>query len=435
MSIGYMSEKTGIDVLVIGGGAAGMMACLQAASFGARTVLLEKNEKLGKKIYITGKGRCNVTNTAENDEFFRQIPRNPKFLYSALSGFGKEELLAILSENGTQTKIERGGRVFPVSDRASDVTRALTRAIERADARIWLQSPVVSVSPENGQIAVQLRSGERLTAAACVVATGGISYPSTGSTGDGYRFAEETGHCLVNPRGALVPLVADAEWPKLLQGISLKNVRLSAWMKKKKLYDELGEMLFTHFGYSGPLILECSSHLPDELSDVKLFLDMKPGLDTEQVEARILREVAGMPRRQLASLLQTMLPQRMAPLFAELCGLDPHLPAGSLDRSGRRRLTEAFKALPLPLLEFRPVEEAIVTRGGVSVRDVAPNTMMSRHCPGLFFAGEVLDVDAHTGGFNLQIAFSTGALAGKNAASYSMTLRGETVQESGKASV
>ena len=413
-----MSEKTGIDVIVIGGGAAGMMACLTAAAAGARTLLLEKNEKTGKKIYITGKGRCNVTNTAEGEEFFRQIPRNAKFLYSALSEFGRDELLAILSENGTETKVERGGRVFPVSDRASDVTRALTRALSRAGAGIRLNTPVLSVCPENGGFSVRLNHGETLHAAACVVATGGISYPSTGSTGDGYRFAGETSHEIVPPRGALVPLTTDAAWPALLQGLSLRNVRLIARQGKRVLYDGLGEMLFTHFGYSGPLILECSSHMPDDLRDAALYLDLKPGLDEKQVDARLVREIAEAKNRQLSSLLRTMLPLRFAPVFAELCGLDPHMPAAFLDREGRRRLASAFKALPLPLRGYRPVEEAIVTRGGVSVKDVAPNTMMSRRCPGLFFAGEVLDVDAHTGGFNLQIAFSTGALAGRCAAGY-----------------
>lgn len=420
MSIGCTWEKTGIDVLVIGGGAAGIMAGLQSASAGARTLLLEKNEKLGKKIYITGKGRCNVTNTADGEDFFRQVPRNAKFLYPALSNFGREELLRLLAENGTDTKTERGGRVFPVSDRASDVTRALERALARAGGEVRLHARVVSLQKENGAFLARLADGHRLCAAACVVATGGISYPLTGSTGDGYRFAREAGHTIVPTRGALVPLVSGAEWPARLQGLSLKNVRLSARQGKKKLFDEMGEMLFTHFGYSGPLILTCSSHLPEDLSGVELALNLKPGMDAQQLDARILREIAEAPRSQLLSLLQTMLPRRMAPVFAELCGLDARMPAGRLNRAERRAITEAFQALPLPLSGFRPAEEAIITRGGVSVQEVLPGAMMSRRCPGLFFAGEVLDVDAHTGGFNLQIAFSTGALAGKCAAAYAM---------------
>ena len=415
-----MSGKTVTDVLVIGGGAAGMMASLTAAAAGARTLLLERNEKTGKKIYITGKGRCNVTNTAEGEEFFRQVPRNAKFLYSALSAFNRNDLLALLSANGTETKVERGGRVFPVSDRASDVTRALNCALSRAGVEVRLNTRVLSIKPENDRIAVLLDGGERIYVRSCVVATGGISYSSTGSTGDGYRFATETGHVILPPRGALVPLVSAAEWPRRLQGLSLKNVRLSVRKGKKTLYDELGEMLFTHFGYSGPLILECSSHLPEDLKNVELYLDLKPALDAKQVDARLLREIAAAQKKQLSSVLQTMLPQRFATVFAEICGLDPHMPVSMLTRTDRLRLADAFKALPLPLAGYRPVQEAIVTRGGVSVKDVAPSTMMSRRCPGLFFAGEVLDVDAHTGGFNLQIAFSTGALAGKSAAEYAL---------------
>ena len=415
-----MSEKTEIDVLVIGGGAAGMMASIAASSIGARTVLLEKNEKLGKKIYITGKGRCNVTNTAEGEDFFQQIPRNAKFLYSALSTFSQGDLLRILSENGTETKIERGGRVFPVSDRASDVTRALSRKITRAGAHVLLNARVISICPEDEGFAVQLHDGRILHALTCVLATGGVSYPSTGSTGDGYRFAKETGHDIIPPRGALVPLVSGSTWPQKLQGLSLKNVRLSAWQGKKRLYSELGEMLFTHFGYSGPLILECSSHLPDDLADIELRLDLKPGLNEKQVDLRLIREVSVAQRRQLLSILQTMLPQRFASIFAELCGLDPHMPATALCREDRQQISKAFKELLLPISGFRPAEEAIVTRGGVSIKDIAPSTMMSRRCPGLFFAGEMLDVDAHTGGFNLQIAFSTGALAGKSAAEYAL---------------
>ena len=420
MNTESMWDATGTDVLVVGGGPAGMMAAIRAAESGARVLLLERNEKTGKKLYITGKGRCNVTNTAEGEAFLREVPRNGKFLYAALRAFGRDDLLALLSEYGTETKVERGGRVFPVSDRASDVTRALLRAMDAAGVRVRLNARVRSVRAGEDGVSAVLESGERLSARALVVATGGVSYPATGSTGDGYRFARENGHATEPTRGSLVPLLSDAPWPRLLQGLSLRNVRLSAYLGKKQIYSALGEMLFAHFGFSGPLILEVSSHLPENPADARILLDLKPGMTEEEVDARLTREIAAAGRRRLSSVLQTMLPQRFAPVFAGLSGLDAETPAASVTREARRRMTERFKALPLPVSGYGPVEEAVVTRGGVSVREVDPKTMMSRLRPGLFFAGEVLDVDAHTGGFNLQIAFSTGAAAGRGAAAYAL---------------
>ena len=418
MSTGSMLEKTRLDVIVIGGGAAGMMAALQAAWAGAQVTLLEKNEKLGKKIYITGKGRCNVTNACDAEDFFRQVPRNGKFLNAAVRQFTHEDVTSLLSMLGTETKVERGNRVFPVSDKASDVTRAFARGMKDAGVQVALNTAVSGVRREDGGFAVALAGGGALHAKAVVIATGGLSYPSTGSTGDGYAFAKENGHTVTPLSGSLVGLTMAEKWPGLLMGLSLKNVRVSAQLGKRKIYDELGEMLFTHFGVSGPLIIELSSHMPEDFSGVQVTLDMKPGLTPEQVDLRLQREFAENVRKQLSSVLVTLMPARMGPVFAQLCGLSPEQPINQITREQRAAIAKNLKALPLPVTGTRPIEEAIVTRGGVEVREVNPGTMMSKLAPGLFFAGEVLDVDAHTGGFNLQIAFSTGALAGRSAAAY-----------------
>ncbi|MBQ2833925.1 MAG: NAD(P)/FAD-dependent oxidoreductase [Clostridia bacterium] len=413
-----MLEKTRLDVIVVGGGAAGMMAALQAAWAGAKVLLLEKNEKLGKKIYITGKGRCNVTNVADTEDFFRQVPRNAKFLNAAVRQFDHDDVTSLLSMLGTETKVERGGRVFPVSDKASDVTRAFARGMKDAGVQVELNTAVSHIRKEEGGFAVDLAQGGTLHAKAVVVATGGMSYPSTGSTGDGYAFARENGHTVTPLSGSLVGLTMDEKWPTLLQGLSLKNVRVCAQMGKKKIYDELGEMLFTHFGVSGPLIIELSSHMPEDFSSVSVTLDMKPGLTAEQVDQRLQREFAENVRKQLSSVLVTLMPARMGPVFASLCSLSPEQPINQITREQRMVIGRMLKALPLHVVGTRPISEAIVTRGGVAVREIAPGTMMSKAAEGLFFAGEVLDVDAHTGGFNLQIAFSTGALAGRSAAAY-----------------
>jgi len=415
-----MLAKTRLDVIVIGGGAAGMMAALQAAWAGAQVVLLEKNEKLGKKIYITGKGRCNVTNACDLEDFFRQVPRNAKFLNAAVRQFGYEDVTSLLEMLGTPTKVERGNRVFPESDKASDVTRAFARGMKDAGVQVELNTGVKAVIKEEGGFAVTLERGGTLHAKSVIVATGGLSYPSTGSTGDGYAFAKDNGHTITPLCGSLVGLTIDEKWPKLLMGLSLKNVRINAQMGKKKIYDELGEMLFTHFGVSGPLIIELSSHMPEDFSGVQVYLDMKPGMTAEQVDLRLQREFQENVRKQLSSVLVTLMPARMGPVFAELCSLSPEQPINQITREQRQTIARNLKALPLRIAGTRPIEEAIVTRGGVEVKEINPSTMMSKLAAGLFFAGEVLDVDAHTGGFNLQIAFSTGALAGRSAAAYAM---------------
>ena len=318
---------------------------------------------------------------------------------------------------GMPTKVERGGRVFPVSDKASDVTRALARGMKDAGVQVCLNTEVARVARgEDGLLAVRLAQGGTLLSPCVIVATGGVSYPSTGSTGDGYRFARDNGHTVTPLRASLVGLTMEEKWPTLLQGLSLKNVRVSARVGKKKIFDELGEMLFTHFGVSGPLILSLSGHLPEDFSQAAVTLDMKPALTDEQVDLRLQREFAQNARKQLSSVFVELMPARMGPVFATLCGLSADAPVSQITREQRQTIGHMLKALPLRVTGTRPIEEAIVTRGGVDVTEITPGTMMSRKTEGLYFAGEVLDVDAHTGGFNLQIAFSTGALAGKSAA-------------------
>lgn len=405
------------DILVIGGGASGMMAAIHAARAGASVILLECNEKLGKKIYITGKGRCNVTNDCTQDEFLAQVAHNPRFLYSALSFFSPRDMIALLEGAGCPTVVQRGRRVFPATEKASDVTRALTGLLSSLGVRIRLNAQVSSLLLNEGRVeGVRLQSGETLTADAVIVATGGKSYPLTGSTGDGYRLAAEAGHTVLPAVPVLSALESDAEWPRELQGLSLKNVTLTLSRGKKVLYSELGEMLFTHFGYSGPLILEASCHLPEPVSDASMTLDLKPGLNREQLDARLRRDFEAAGKKQLKNVLPALLPARLAELFPTLCGLSPELICNQITAVQRDALLNALKRLPLPIKGLRPLAEAIVTRGGVSVREVNPGTLESKLCSGLYFAGELLDVDAHTGGYNLQIAFSTGALAGDSAA-------------------
>ena len=405
------------EILVIGGGAAGMAASIFAARSGASVTLLEKNEKLGKKVYITGKGRCNLTNDCDRDTFLGQVPRNPRFLYAALSFFPPQAMMSLLEEAGCPVTVQRGRRVFPASEKASDVTRALSSLMRAAGVRVRLNTAVRSLETDDGRIsAVRTEAGERIPADAVIVCTGGLSYPSTGSTGDGYRFAAEAGHTVLPASPVLVGLETAESWPRSLQGLSLKNVTLSLVRGKKVLYEELGEMLFTHFGVSGPLVLEASCHLPEDLSGVSLRLDLKPGLTPEQLDARLLRDFAASGRKELRTELNTLLPASLAACFPRLCSLPEGLHCSQVTAEQRRRLGERLKALPMTILRPRPIAEAVVTRGGVSVREVDPAAMRSRLWPNLYFAGEVLDVDAHTGGYNLQIAWATGALAGRSAA-------------------
>lgn len=405
------------EILVAGGGAAGMMAALFAARAGASVTLLERNEKLGKKIYITGKGRCNLTNDCSLEEFLRQVPRNPRFLYGALNRFGPQDMMALMEEAGCPVEVQRGQRVFPRSEKASDVIRALARLMEQAGVRVRLHSRIQSLIVQEGRAAgVVLENGERLEADAVILALGGQSYPMTGSTGDGYALAREAGHHVLPPEAVLSALETVEDWPRALQGLALKNVRLTLRSGRKTLYTELGEMLFTHFGISGPLVLEMSCHLPAELAQAQVTLDLKPGLTPEQLDLRLQRDFAAQPRKQLQNVLPGLLPLRLSALFPDLAGVSGERICGQITRGEREHLGAALKALPITLRARRPLAEAIVTRGGVDVKEIQPATMESKLLPGLYFAGEMIDVDAHTGGFNLQIAFSTGALAGSSAA-------------------
>ena len=409
------------DCVVIGGGASGMMAALFAAREGARVRLLERNEKLGKKIYITGKGRCNVTNTADRDAFMRQIMRNPRFCYAALSKLDNTGLMALIEEQGVPLKVERGGRVFPVSDHASDITKALERAMLQAGVtvRLGARAAGLDLDAEGAVAGVRLENGERVPAGAVVVATGGQSYPSTGSTGDGWRFAEETGHAVRPPRPSLTGVETEESWPASLSGLTLKNVALTArGTGKKPLYHEQGELLMTHFGLSGPLALTLSSVLDGDGRGTKLAIDLKPALTEETLDQRLRRDLAENGRRRLATVMDGLAPHALGLTILDLCGLDPAAPAGSLGGAGRRAILTSLKGLPLTVKGLRGLDEAVVTRGGVDVKDIDPSTMASRRVRGLYFAGETVDIDALTGGFNLQLAFSTGALAGRSAARY-----------------
>lgn len=402
-------------VAVIGGGPAGMLAAAMAAERGYVVTLFEKNEKLGKKLFITGKGRCNITNAAEPDAFFKNIPRNPKFLYSALYGYTNEDVIALLGRLGVPTKTERGGRVFPASDKSSDVIRAFASYVKQAGAAVRLNTQVDSATQADGGGFLLNVGGEALFFDALIIATGGVSYPSTGSTGDGYRFAHVFGHTVTEIQPALIPLETEEEWPKTLSGLSLRNVILRAYNKKGKLaFEELGEMLFTHFGVSGPLVLSASSFLPGNPAGAKLSIDLKPGLTPEELDRRLLRDFEGNIRRRFANALDALLPQRLIPIVVAQSGISGETPVHQVTREQRQGFVALLKALPLTVKRALPVEQAIITRGGVSVKEINPSTMESKLVPGLYFAGEVIDVDACTGGYNLQIACSTGALAGRS---------------------
>lgn len=409
------------NVVIIGGGAAGLSAALFASRAGARVTLLEKNEKFGKKLYITGKGRCNICNACDTETFLRNVQRNPRFLYSALRFLSPDDLQRLINDLGCPTKVERGNRVFPVSDHASDVSKAFLNAL-RGQA-LKLQAEVLGIVIEESRVTgVRVRDalGERvIPCSAAIIATGGASYPVTGSTGDGYRFARETGHTVTEIRPSLVPLITGEEWPRQLQGLSLKNVCLTARVHGKIKYCDQGEMLFTHFGVSGPLVLSMSSVLATaDWREVQVTLDMKPALTPEQLDARVLRDFGENPRRQLQNILPALLPSRMAEVFPSLCNVSAVKQPAQITSAERARIVQTMKAIPLTITGTRPLDEAIVTCGGVSVKEINPATMMSKKVNGLFFAGEVMDVDAFTGGFSLQIAFSTGALAGSSAAEY-----------------
>ena len=411
-------------VIVVGGGAAGMMAAAAAAEAGRRTALYEKNEKLGKKLYLTGKGRCNVTNTADRETFFAQQAANPKFLYSAYEAWDNQDTIEWMRQRGLPLKEERGGRIFPVSDKSSDVIRLFQRELARLGVEVHLNTPVRGLDIRDGSCrGILLADGNIVPSERVIVATGGLSYPSTGSTGDGYRFAEEAGLRLTDRAPGLVPFTAefpDGRPASLLQGLSLKNVGAAVYQGKKCLFRERGEMLFTHFGVSGPLMLTASSRVTRQIRQgpLRLEIDWKPALRPEQLDARLLREFDVGKNRNLGNVMGSLLPASAIPAVLVSAGLSPEKKIHEVTKEERRRLAGTLKCFVLTLTGLRDYPEAIITRGGVSVKELNPATMEAKKVPGLFFAGEVLDLDAMTGGYNLQIAWTTGRAAGKGAAAY-----------------
>ncbi len=401
-------------VAVIGGGPAGMLCAATAANEGHDVTLFERNEKLGKKLFITGKGRCNLTNSAEIKDFFENIPRNHRFLYSALYGFTNDDLVELINAQGVPTKVERGGRIFPQSDKSSDILRAMANYVKRSGTKIRLNTHVESVNKANECFLVEV-NGKKESFDTVVVATGGASYPSTGSTGDGYVFARTLGHTVTPIVPSLISLETQEDWPKELMGLSLKNVTLTAYNKKdKEVYSELGEMLFTHFGVSGPLVLSASSRIADDPSGARLTIDLKPGLDMEELDRRLVRDFQQNSRKSFQNALDGLFPHRLIPIMVQLSNIDPNTETNSITREQRHEFASLIKKLPITVKAAMPIDQAIITRGGVNVKEIDPSTMESKLVSGLYFAGELIDVDAYTGGFNIQIACSTGVLAGRS---------------------
>lgn len=405
-------------VAVIGAGAAGMMAAITAAEAGADVTLFERNDRVGKKLRITGKGRCNVTNNCDNNEFLSNVPTNPRFLYASLSRFSTADTMAFFEDAGVPLKTERGKRVFPISDRAADIVSAMERRCREAGVTLVHRRVRGLIIEDSSVVGLKYGDGEE-NFDAVIVCTGGRSYSMTGSDGDGYRFATEAGHTITPLHPSLVPLVAEGKLCASLQGLSLKNVSLTIKMAEsgKVVYEDFGEMLFTHYGITGPLVLSASAHLSDITpGKYEAYIDLKPALDEKTLDARILSDFSKYQNRDLINALDDLLPQKMIAPYIGLCGIDPRKKVNSITREEREKMVHILKGIRVKLNGFRPIEEAIVTRGGVSVKEIDPKTMQSKLVEGLYFAGEVLDVDAYTGGFNLQIAFSTATVAGTSAA-------------------
>ncbi len=402
--------------VIIGGGAAGLMAAVFAAESTSVTVI-EKNQRPGRKIMITGKGRCNVTNNCDNDTLIKNTPKNGKFLYSAFSFFSASNTMQFFEDAGVPLKTERGNRVFPISDKAVDIVDALVLSAKKAGVKT-VNGEADFVKTENGRvISCVLKSGEEIPADNIILATGGKSYPLTGSTGDGYKIAKKLGHTVTDIVPSLVPIKIVEGFCEDLMGLSLKNVTLSVYEedKKKPIFAELGEMLFTHFGVSGPLVLSASAHMRKITEkQYKMFIDLKPALDIAALDKRLLRDFSDNSNKNFANALDKLLPQRLIPVIVNLSGISPNTKVNQITQEQRFKLCEVLKAVPLTVKGFRDIEEAIITSGGISVKEINPATMQSKLIDGLYFAGEIIDVDAYTGGFNLQIAFSTGALAGKS---------------------
>ncbi len=411
-------------ILVVGGGASGMASAYAASAAGHEVTLLEKNEKLGKKVFITGKGRCNVTNDADTETFFNAVVRNPRFLYSAFHAFSNQDLKAFLEREGCPLKTERGQRVFPVSDHASDVIRAWERALRREGVQVLLNTEVTRLSVSGDAVSgvhARTKGGEErfYGADTVILATGGISYPATGSTGDGFRFAKTLGLSVTDPLPSLVPFETKESWPKALSGLTLKNVAVKCFREneKKPLYEDFGELLFTNFGVSGPVILSASTVLTEPLSKgerILMTIDLKPALSAETLDERLLRDLNAAINQKARHVFRGLLPASLLETVFSLAGIDPDKPGNTFSKAERAALVHILKALPLTVEKTRGAEEAVVTRGGIDVKEIDPKTMRVRKYQNLYAAGELIDVDAKTGGFNLQIAWSTGILAGRN---------------------
>lgn len=407
-------------VIVIGGGAAGIMAAIKAAQGENQVTILEKNDRLGRKLSITGKGRCNITNSADIETFIDKMPGNGQFLYGPFYTFTNLDMMEFLKSAGLEIKEERGGRIFPVSDKAADVIKVLEKKLSSAKVNILFNRSAASLLTQNGHIiGVQTAEGEKINCDAVILATGGASYPATGSTGDGYRMAERLGHTIIKPRAALVPLETMDEWVKELQGLALKNVEATVYTNDRKIGSEFGEMLFTHFGISGPIILTLSREITNQLAKgnkVEMKINLKPALTKEQLDQRFQRDFAKFQRKQLKNSLDELLPSSMIPVIINLSGISPEKPVHQITREERHLLVNLFSGLKVHITKPRPLREAIVTAGGVAVDEINPSTMESKIVEGLYFAGEVIDIDGYTGGYNLQAAWSTGFVAGVNVA-------------------
>ena len=406
-------------ILIIGGGAAGMAAAVFLGEKNHQVHLFEKNEKLGKKLFITGKGRCNITNTCDEETFFKSVVTNAKFLYSAFYGYSNQDAVSFFESLGLAVKEERGGRIFPVSDHSSDVIRVLEKRMKELDVKVHLKSEAEALLTEERETGerkikgIRLQSGAEILGDKVIIATGGFSYQATGSTGDGYTFAKETGHTVTQLRPALVPIVTKEEYVTQMQGLALRNIRFTVKEGKKVLYDDFGELLFTHFGISGPLVLTASSYIGKKLEKKELqgYIDLKAALTEEQLDARLLREFEAGINRQFKNVITGMFPAKLYPVILELGGIAPDKKVNEITRKERQDFIHLVKHFPLTLVELRPFREAIITQGGVKVKEINPKTMESKLVKGLYFIGEVLDLDAVTGGFNLQIAWSTAKAA------------------------
>lgn len=413
-----------MKVIVIGGGPAGMMAAITSAEQGNEVVLIEKNKVLGKKLSITGKGRCNITSSLNIDEFIKNTPGNGKFLFSAFNIFSNKDIIHFIENQGIKTKVERGNRVFPVTDKAQDVVNCFTKKLKELNVSICLNTLVKDILIDNDNKAIGvMTNNEKIKADKIILATGGKSYPLTGSTGDGYKFAKKLGHTITELKPSLVPLVTyEAEMHKTLQGLSLKNVeiKLIDISKNKEIYNDFGEMLFTHFGVSGPIVLSASSHLVRyknikellENKQIKLLIDFKPALSKEKLDQRILRDFEEEKNKSFKNSLDKLLPQKLIPEIVNKSNIDPNKKVNSITKEERENLLSILKQFEVTIKDFRPIEDAIITAGGISIKEINPKTMESKIIKDLYFAGEIIDVDAYTGGFNLQIAYSTGYVAG-----------------------